>query len=222
MRTPRRPFSPAFDLLTTVFIFAPVLLIAATTQGVVLEDVVAGVTQAPPESGFVASLWQAVAPQLVPLLAAVILGGVSWLTKLLYGLAKRLVETRVHNEYARGVFDRLADAVYTAVKSTEGRVAAAVRKAAADGQITPEERADIQRAALADVQALLGPKGIGDLAYVLGLPGASAPGASGTPPDVDKAALEAALAPRLEAALVDLKNAGVVARPAAPSAPPSP
>lgn len=219
MCTYPRPFRTPFDLLSVTSFLAALLaclLFADAAQGVELAD-------APPaDPGFGASVWQAVAPQLVPMLAAIIVGGITWLTRLGYGLVKRLIETRVQNEHTRGLLERLTDAVYTAVKSTEGRVAAEVRKAAADGKITPEEREAIRKAALADVQALLGPKGIADLAYVLGLPGAVAPGTSEPAPPIDAAALEAALAPRLEAALVDLKNAGAVARPTSPASPPSP
>lgn len=102
-------------------------------------------------------------PQIVDLLVPVVMALLAWLSTA----ATKWINAKVQNEYVSGALSRLNDAVFTAVKATEQTVAAELREAAADGQITKEEAESIKSHAVDSVKAYLGNKGMGELKRVL-------------------------------------------------------
>lgn len=206
VRIPALAFSAAF--LLTVTYRAHALAQAVDTAVAVTGE------PPPPGSDFLSLLWAQLAPALAVALSGLLLAGI----RFAYVKLSALIDAKVQDANVRALLHRLNDGAFTVVKSTEGRVAAELRAAAADGKIDAAEKAKIQAAALSDFKALLGPAGLNQLAAVLGL-GGQAPAKP-----FDDAAIDAALAPRIEAALLDLKSGGVVGvPPAAPvAAPPSP
>lgn len=214
MRTPLWPLIrlPALAALVA-FLVTVTHRSHALAQALDAASVATG-TPAPPGSDFLSLLWAQLAPALAVAVSGLALAGI----RFAYVKLSALIDAKVQDANVRALLHRLNDGAFTVVKSTEGRVAAELRKAAADGKIDDAEKAKIREAALTDFKALLGPAGLNQLAAVLGL-GGQAPAKP-----FDDAAIDAALAPRIEAALLDLKGAGVVgvASPASPPAPPSP
>jgi len=53
---------------------------------------------------------------------------------------RKYIQEKVHNDYAQGLMLRVVGAVETSVRETEQTLVPAIKDAAADGQISPEER----------------------------------------------------------------------------------
>jgi len=117
----------------------------------------------------------------------------------------QLITSRLRSERVRAVLLRLDDAIAAIVREVQ-QVTINVLKAQGGG-VPRDMHARLRVATLASVKAYLGPKGIEDAHRALGL---------------DRAAFDAFVTTRIEAAVLDLKNArqrnGVPALPAADSA----
>lgn len=83
-------------------------------------------------------------------------------------MAVKWLQARTHNEKVRAIEARLAESVMTIVKSTSMTLVDKMKAAKADGKITPEERAEIKAAALAEIKGYWGQKGITEVKKVLG------------------------------------------------------
>jgi hypothetical protein len=98
-----------------------------------------------------------------PLLVAIL----SWLaTKL-----AQLVQARVKNEYLRGVLVRLDDAVLTVVREIQQVTVDTIKAATPNGKLTPDVQAMLKQSALTAIKQHLGPRGVKELARVLGIDG---------------------------------------------------
>jgi hypothetical protein len=118
----------------------------------------------------------------------VLIATLTWLaTKL-----AQLIQARVKNEYLRGVLLRLDDTVLTVVREIHQVSVEALKAAAPDGKLTPEVKAMVKRSALDAIKKHIGPKGLGQLARVLG---------------IDGEAVDKLIGTRVEAAVHDLKHA---------------
>lgn len=134
-----------------------------------------------------ASVWDTVLPKLLeaalPLLTVVL----GWASVEL----SKFIRAKTKNEALAGALVRLNDVVFTVVKALNQTVVDELRKASADGKVTKEEVEKIKATALAQVKSHIGPKGIDELLYVLGLK--------------DEAALDKFVADKVEAAVGDVK-----------------
>jgi hypothetical protein len=122
------------------------------------------------------------------ILSPVLLAGLTWLA----ARVAALIRVRIESEYLRGALIRLDDAILTATKELQQTVVAEVKAAAADGKITPAERERIKRTAVTNAKSHLGPRGIAEIARVLGLP---------------NGALDDLIGSKVEAAVHDLRLA---------------
>jgi hypothetical protein len=122
-------------------------------------------------------------------LQAVLPGLVAALTWASVRLAS-YIGRKVDSERLRGVLLRLDDFVISTVKALQQAVVEAIKEASFDGKITDEDRRRFKAAAIEQVKSYLGPKGLRELAKVLGLR-----------PD----ALDGFLESRVEAAVHDVK-----------------
>ena len=122
-----------------------------------------------------------------PLLIATL----TWLASKL----AQLIQARVKNEYLRGVFLRLDDAVLTVVREIHQVSVDALKSAAPDGKLTPEVKEMVKRAALEAIKKNLGANGVAQLVKVLG---------------INTEAVDKLIGTRVEAAVHDLKHARVM------------
>jgi len=123
-----------------------------------------------------------VAEILLPLLVA----GLTWASAKLAAY----INAKVKNEYLKGVYVRLDDAVLSAVKEAQQVVVPSIRAANADGKITDAEKEKIKADVLAVVKSHLGLKGLAEIGKVLGL---------------NDGTLTAKLSSKIEAAVYDVK-----------------
>lgn len=136
--------------------------------------------------------WSKVMIEMVEALAPVLMAALTWA-----GLkVAALINAKTKNEYLRGVFLRLNDAVLAAVRETEQTIVAELKTAAADGKLTDLEKLTVKRAALDSVKMHFGPAGIGEIAKTLNL---------------DQDGLERMIGARVEAAVHDMKLAQTAA-----------
>lgn len=136
--------------------------------------------------------WSRVMIEVVEALAPVLMAALTWAGLKVAGL----INAKTKNEYLRGVFLRLNDAVLAAVRETEQTIVAQLKTAAADGKLTDDEKRDVKRAALDSVKAHFGPSGMSDIAKTL---------------DLGEDSLEKMISARLEAAVHDMKLAQTAA-----------
>ena len=101
-----------------------------------------------------------------------------------------LIRAKTKNEYLRGTLLRLEDAVVAVVKELQQTVVNAIKRASADGVITPAEKEEIKKAAFDKIRSYLGMRGLSDLGRILGL---------------DGAAVDGLIASKIEAAVYDLR-----------------
>jgi len=121
-----------------------------------------------------------------------VLGSVLLFLLSLVGVALRqYVLTKVNNSNLRAALTRMTDASLGAVASVAQEYADALKRANADGKLTPEERDHARSMALERMKSLLGEVGLQEVQRVFGLYGAS---------------LDSALLSRLESALLSLKK----------------
>lgn len=142
------------------------------------------------------SVWDIILPKLLeaalPLLTVVL----GWASVEL----SKFIRAKTKNEALAGALTRLNDVVFTVVKALNQTVVDELRKANADGKVTKEEVAGIKAKALEQVKSHIGPKGIDELLFVLGLK--------------DEAALDKLVSDKVEAAVGDVKaSAGSAAVP---------
>ena len=111
--------------------------------------------------------WGDLLTQALPVISAGVLAALAWLS----ALVGRLLVARLQAGYARDVLGRLNAAAYAVVARLEQRTVAAIREAAADGKLTPDEQVGIQRTALDELKSYVGPKGLAEVARILIGPG---------------------------------------------------
>lgn len=121
-------------------------------------------------------------------LSPVLIAALTWVA----AKVAQLITAKVKNEYLRGVLVRLDDAVLSAVREVHQVTVEALKSARADGQLTPDERAQVKQVAVDGAKSYLGSKGLAELAKVLGL---------------DLGGVDKLLGTRIEAAVHDLKRA---------------
>lgn len=100
------------------------------------------------------------------------------------------INSKIKNEYLRGVLVRLDEAVVTVVKDLQQTVVEEIKASNIDGKIPDAEKRRIKETALANLKSYLGAKGIKMLAQVLGFNGCS---------------LDGFLSSKIESAVHDLK-----------------
>lgn len=105
------------------------------------------------------NLFQALSPALLAL--------IGWLSLKLAALIK----AKTDNAYVQGVLLRLNDAVWVAVREVEQTLVATLKATEANGKLTETARMNAKSAAIATIKEHLGPKGLAELAEVLGLTG---------------------------------------------------
>ncbi len=101
---------------------------------------------------------------LINLLPAI----VTPLLAFLFAQVSRLIGTKVKNEYAQGVAQRLATAIRDAVDATEQVFSAKARELSADGVLSAEDRKEALRVALEYVKGYYGQKGLNEFAKIIG------------------------------------------------------
>lgn len=135
----------------------------------------------------VSSAWDTILPKLLeavlPLLGLLASWGAVELTKL--------IKAKTKNEALAGALTRLNDVVFGVVKELNQTIVAGLKDANADGKVTKEEADQIKANALAKVKSYIGPKGIDEILFVLGLK--------------DESALDAFISSKVEAAVGDVK-----------------
>jgi hypothetical protein len=111
--------------------------------------------------------------------------------------AAQLIHGRVKNEYLRGVLVRLDDTVLTVVREIHQVTVDTLKAAAPNGKLGSDVKAMLKRSAITAIKEHLGPRGLAELARVLGL---------------DEEAVDRMIGTRVEATVHDLKQArGVTA-----------
>lgn len=104
-------------------------------------------------------LWKALLPTLVetgaPLIATIL--------STLAGLALNALRRKLNHEAADRAITRLERVVTLAVHDVEQSIMPAIRAAAADGKITPEEAKGLKLAAASRAKTILGTKGVKEL-----------------------------------------------------------
>lgn len=130
------------------------------------------------------TVYEILAPFLTALLAWVSMKVAAW------------IRAKTQNEYVAGTLLRLNDSAFTAVKAIEQTLVrelkAAKTPASAGGvRLTAEEAEQVKQAALAEVRSYWGPKGVRELATILGL---------------NDEALQRVLSSKLEAAVHDVRR----------------
>lgn len=103
---------------------------------------------------------QQIIDSLVPLVITLVGLLFSWLTAT--------IRSKVKSEQARGVLLRLSEQARDVVLELEQTLASHLRAAAEDGKLEPHEVAELKRAALANLKAYLGERGLSDAMKVLG------------------------------------------------------
>ena len=101
----------------------------------------------------------------VQVLSPVLLAAASWVATRL----GKLISQQVHHESLKALLLRLDDSVFTAVKSIEQSIVEDIKKASADGVITPEEAAKIRASAVRRVKDTLGATALSHLKDLLAL-----------------------------------------------------
>lgn len=96
----------------------------------------------------------------------VLLAALSWLSLRIAAL----INAKVKNERLQGILSRLDDAVFAAVREVEQVYVSMLKTASQDGSLTSEERRQAKDSALQAARAYLGPRGLAELAKVLGMP----------------------------------------------------
>jgi hypothetical protein len=146
--------------------------------------------------------WSDVGLRVFELLSPLLLAALTWTA----ARGAQLITAMVKNEYLRGVLVRVDTAILAVVREIQQVTVDTIKAARADGKLTPEERAGIQKAALDAVKSYLGPKGLAEITRIFGL---------------DTLGVERFLTTRVEAAVHDLKlaRASVPTSGAAPGAP---
>jgi hypothetical protein len=119
-------------------------------------------------------------------LSPLLLAALSWLSMRVAAL----INAKVKNERVSGVLTRLDDAVFMAVREVEQVFVSMLKTASEDGALTKEERLQAKDAALQAARSYLGPRGLAELAKVLGM----------NDDDVDRV-----LAARVESAVYNLR-----------------
>lgn len=104
--------------------------------------------------------------ELIPILLTPVLA-------LLGKLLADLIRGKVKNEYLQGALLRLNEAAKTGVSSVGQTYVKKMKEGKADGKLTDEEKKAAKDAALREVKDLLGPKGLKEIAKVVGIPVAS-------------------------------------------------
>lgn len=135
--------------------------------------------------------WGELGVQILAALSPVILAIASWLALAV----KNYFESKTKNEVLKGMGIRLFDAFGVAIQSVGQTYVADLKAAAADGKLTAEEKAEAKRKAIEASKSYLGPKGLGELAKVLGV-------------RVTDPSLESVLGLGLEATLGGVKRQG--------------
>ena len=114
--------------------------------------------------------WGDLGLTLAEILSPLLVAGLTWVSVKVADL----VRAKVKNTYLEGTLVRLNDTVFTVVKDMNQTVVKGI-KAAKDPDspggtsLTKEEKNSIKSQAMSEVKALLGIKGLGELAKVLGL-----------------------------------------------------
>jgi hypothetical protein len=110
---------------------------------------------------FLASL----APQLLDILAPVLVAALGWVFVRLAAYIK----AHTKNARVQGILLRLNDATFTAVSSLEQTVVTAAKESTSDGRLTVRSGEVVKAAAMAAIKSHLGPQGIGELKAILGV-----------------------------------------------------
>lgn len=109
--------------------------------------------------------WWNLAAQAVMALSPIVLAALSWLSLQAAGLIK----AKVSHQRLQGVLLRLDDAVFVATRQIQTAIVEELKRASADGKLTPEERDQVRAATLKAVRSYLGPKGLVEVCSILGL-----------------------------------------------------
>ena len=138
--------------------------------------------------------------EVLQILSPVFLAALTWAASKL----ARLIRTKVQNEDLKGLLLRLDDTALTVVKDLQQNMAKQMKAASADGKLSEAERQQLKDAALAAVKAYLGPKGRAEINKILGL---------------QDGPMEGLLSSKIEAAVLDLRNAAPTRVPVVAPAP---
>lgn len=113
-----------------------------------------------------------------------------------WGVAElaRLIRARVKNEAVAGILVRLTDSVHTSVKSLNQTLVTSMRDAREDGKLTRGDVVMLKKSVLREVKSYWGERGWKELQSVLGINSMEA---------------ESVIASKVEAAVSDLKAAGL-------------
>lgn len=136
--------------------------------------------------------WNDIISGLVPVLGSLLITVLTW------GAVKltQYIQAKTKNVLVQGILIRATDAVTTSVKEVSQVYVDAIKEASADGVLTKEEQARALELALFKAKQHLGPHGLQELLFVLGL--------SSKSPEAP-AALDSFLTSRIEATVADLK-----------------
>lgn len=126
-------------------------------------------------------------PIILPALGSVIVALLSALSVQI----NRWIASKTKNEKLAGLFSRIDDAVFVAIKEVAQLSVDAARQAAVDGKLPAEIAAAAKTAAIASARSHLGPKGIRELIEIVGIPAES---------------VDAFLGSRVEAGVAELKS----------------
>lgn len=124
---------------------------------------------------------------IIELLSPIFLAGIGWIGKL----GGDWIKAKTKNELVGGALQRLSISVIDAVKFLNQTLVNEIKKAKADGVITPEERILIKQACVDAVKSYFGPKGLAELAKILGL---------------SEIGVEKLIGDKIEAAVADVKK----------------
>ena len=106
-------------------------------------------------------LLRAAAPSLATIVGSLLSVALGFLIKKLHRKTK--------SEYLSDLIYRLEDTVRNVVRELQQTVVDGLKKRSADGKLTAEDAAEIRSEALAKVKSYVGPKGLAELARLLGM-----------------------------------------------------
>lgn len=111
---------------------------------------------------------QSIASQALPAMVTIVSGVLTVSVPLFIKLAFERAAASAKNEQVKAVLGRLGDASAKAVRDISATLVPELKKSAADGKFSAEERAQLKTAAADKVKALIGSVGIDGMATVLG------------------------------------------------------
>lgn len=141
-------------------------------------DTVTGPVEAPAAPG----LWEKISELLLgkgfDLLAYLIMALLG-LISTAFGFLARWISAKTGSERAGVIAERLGVALERAVKATWQTYAEDLKKGRSDGKLTDDEKAEARKRAIDFAKSYLGPKGIRELLWVLGIDSSKLDGALG-------------------------------------------